>query len=281
MRNFTASKLDLLDRMSADHRLSATDFRVAYRVFSYMDAHSGACFPRQETIAADLGVTDRTVRNSLINLRACGWLEIEERALPKGRGKSNFYRFQDATKGSTVPVNNTITGNVLPVNGATTGSLEPDFRKRDSGAPNKEHVEDNTLYRGEARERTINPERGTRLPENFSPDRSIALAEGMTAEEAQRSALNFIDYWKAKPGAAGRKLDWGAAWRIWARKDAAKAERNWPDRQQRSNGNGSKPKQQDWAAFLKNESEAHQRKGDAAHGAEPWIRPRLPPGNTR
>jgi len=55
----------------------------------------------------------------------------------------------------------------------------------------------------------------------------------MTVKEAQRSALNFLDYWKSKPGAAGRKLDWPATWRMWARKDAAKVQRNGPDHQQR------------------------------------------------
>ncbi|MGO6880694.1 helix-turn-helix domain-containing protein [Rhizobium ruizarguesonis] len=276
MRKFTASKLDLLDRMSADHRLSATDFRLAYRVFSYMDAHSGACFPRQETIAADLGVTDRTVRNSLVNLRACGWLEIEERALPKGRGKSNFYRFQDATKGSTVPVNNTITGNVLPVNGATTGSLAPDFRKTDSGASNKEHVgKKNTLNRGESRKRELAPDRGTRIPDDFQPDLSETLKFGFTSDEASLEADAFRDHWRAKPGADGRKLDWPATWRNWCR-------REWKFRQQRRNGNGGKPKQQDFASFLKNESErAHQHRGDGHGAAEPRSRPRIPPGNPR
>lgn len=280
MKKFAAWKLDLLDRMSADSRLSATDFRVAYRLFSYMDAATGDCFPRQDTIAADVGLTDRTVRKALVSLSSCGWLKIEQRPTPKGRGKSNLYHFGDVATGNKVPVNGVITGATVPVNASTTGNSAQDFRKTASAASIDEHVERNSLDRREALKRTTPRERGTRLPENFSPDRSVALAEGMTAEEAQRSALNFLDYWRAKPGAAGRKLDWAATWRVWARNDAAKATRNGPDRQQRSNGNGSKPKQQDFANFLNNESEAHQRKG-GAHGAEPWIRPRLPPSNSR
>ncbi len=210
MRGFAAWKFDLLDRMSTDRRLSATDFRVAYRLLSYMNAETGACFPKQEAIADDVGVTDRTIRLSLVNLRACGWLRIEERQLPNGRGRSNFYLFENGT-----------TGNGVPVNGATTGNSPRDFRKKDSSAPPiYEHVNGNTKGGKRAA-----PERGTRLPENFSPDLSVALAEGMTVTEAQRSALNFLDYWKSKPGAAGRKLDWSAAWRIWARKDAAEANR--------------------------------------------------------
>jgi hypothetical protein len=154
-------------------------------------------------------VTDRTVRSALANLRACGWLKIEERPLAKGRGKSNRYHFKDATTGHRVPVNNTTTGSTVPVNDATTGNSAQDFRKTNSGAPPLDkHVERNTLDKGEARKHATTPERGTRIPENFSPDLSVALAEGMTTEEARRSALNFLDYWKSKPGAAGRKLDW-------------------------------------------------------------------------
>lgn len=228
MRSFAAWKLDLLDRMSVDRRLSATDYRVAYRLLHYMDAATGNCFPKQETIAADLGVTDRTVRKALVDLCACGWLQIEEWSPRKGRGKSNLYRFQDVTTGSAVPVNDTDTGNRIPVNDATTGNSAQDFRKKGSSASNIEHVE-NTLDKGETRTRAAT-ERGTRIPENFSPDLSVALAEGMTPQAARRTALNFLDYWKAKPGAAGRKRDWAATWRVWARTDAAKAERQGPDR---------------------------------------------------
>lgn len=232
MRSFAAWKLYLLDRMSVDRRLSATDYRVAYRLLHYMDAATGNCFPKQETIAADLGLTDRTIRNALVDLCACGWLEIEERSPRKGRGKSNLYRFQDVTTGSAVPVNDATTGNRTPVSDRTTGKSAQDFRKKDSGAPNIQHVEENTLNKGRTRKRAA-PERGTRIPENFSPDLSVALTEGMTHQEARRSALNFLDYWKSKPGAAGRKLDWSATWRVWARRDAAKTGRNEPGRESR------------------------------------------------
>jgi len=30
----------------------------------------------------------------------------------------------------------------------------------------------------------------------------------------------FVDYWRAQPGAKGRKTDWQATWRNWCRKDA-------------------------------------------------------------
>lgn len=202
MRGFAAWKLDLLDRISVDRRLSGTDFRVAYRLLSYMDAETRECFPRQETIATDLGVTDRTVRLGLANLRACGWLESEERPLPKGRGKSNFYHFRDAT-----------TGNGVPVNGATTGNSAQDFRKKISGAYIDEHVEKNTLTR-ESAKRTPRA-RAIPLPDNFAPDMQVALAAGMDHAEAERQAAIFLDHYRAK-GTPMR--DWKAAWRNWIRR---------------------------------------------------------------
>ncbi|MBB2709761.1 helix-turn-helix domain-containing protein [Rhizobium sophoriradicis] len=227
MKKFTTSwKLDLLDRMSADHRLSATDFRAVYRLLHYMDAETRNCFPRQETIAADLGVTDRTVRNSLVNLRACGWLKIEERQLPKGRGRSNFYYFLDPTTGSAVPVNNTNTGNGLPVNGATTGNSGREYRKTASGASKEEHVERNTLNRESAK---LVP-RDRLLPGHFKPDLGVALSAGMDHAEAERQAAMFVDYYLAK----GKPVrDWNAAWRNWIRRVPDFARRpNGPDRQQ-------------------------------------------------
>ncbi|WEX87185.1 helix-turn-helix domain-containing protein [Sinorhizobium garamanticum] len=213
MRGFAAWKLDLLDRMSVDRRLSGTDFRVAYRLLSYMDAATGDCFPKQETIATDLGVTDRTIRKALANLRACDWLRVEERPLPKGRGKSNLYHFGDATTGSTVPVNDTNTGNEIPVNDATIGNSAQDFRNKISGASNKEHVEKNTLNRESAKRAPR--ARAVPLPDNFLPDMRVALAAGLDRAEAERQTAIFLDYYRAK----GKPMrDWNAAWRNWIRR---------------------------------------------------------------
>ena len=72
----------------------------------------------------------------------------------------------------------------------------------------------------DAREKRAPPaDRGTRISPEFDPDPAIAIAEGMTPEQAARTAANFRDYWTAKPGAAGRKVDWAATWRVWCRRE--------------------------------------------------------------
>lgn len=59
--------------------------------------------------------------------------------------------------------------------------------------------------------------RGTRLSDDWQPDvedRAFAEQQGLDADTI---AAEFRDYWIAKPGAAGVKLDWPATWRNWCR----------------------------------------------------------------
>ncbi len=59
--------------------------------------------------------------------------------------------------------------------------------------------------------------RGSRIPEDFEPDLSVAVALGLSEQEAVNERAKFRDYWTSKPGAAGRKSDWPATWRNWCR----------------------------------------------------------------
>lgn len=60
-------------------------------------------------------------------------------------------------------------------------------------------------------------QRGTRIPEDFSPDLDWAVAQGLSKRDAESQAQRFRDYWRGKAGAAGVKLDWPATWRNWVR----------------------------------------------------------------
>lgn len=62
--------------------------------------------------------------------------------------------------------------------------------------------------------------RGRRLPEDWQPsheDRSFALGLGLNPTDI---APQFADFWHAKAGAGGRKVDWSATWRSWCRREA-------------------------------------------------------------
>jgi hypothetical protein len=60
--------------------------------------------------------------------------------------------------------------------------------------------------------------RGSRIPDDFKPDIEAAVSEGLPRHEAERQALSFCDFWRAKPGKDAMKLDWPATWRMWFRR---------------------------------------------------------------
>ena len=70
--------------------------------------------------------------------------------------------------------------------------------------------------------------RGTRLPDGWTPDPDLlvwtrAERPAWSEEHTSRILEGFRDYWRAAPGQRGVKLDWGATWRNWVRKEAAEA----------------------------------------------------------
>lgn len=62
--------------------------------------------------------------------------------------------------------------------------------------------------------------RGTRLPDGWQPDQALADWTRANAPAAANAleVERFRDYWAAQPGAKGRKADWAATWRNWARR---------------------------------------------------------------
>ena len=62
--------------------------------------------------------------------------------------------------------------------------------------------------------------RGTRLPDGWQPDQALADWTKANAPAAANAleVERFRDYWTAQPGTKGRKTDWAATWRNWARR---------------------------------------------------------------
>ena len=89
-QSFTSWKLHLLDAISMDPRVTATEFRVAYRLLQHANAETRAIFPSQERIASQIGAKERAVRAAIAGLVEKRWLTISRpnRRLP------NLYRFE-------------------------------------------------------------------------------------------------------------------------------------------------------------------------------------------
>ncbi|WP_131827714.1 hypothetical protein [Mycolicibacterium conceptionense] len=62
--------------------------------------------------------------------------------------------------------------------------------------------------------------RGCRLPDEWMPDETLIaeMREQCPGVDLKREHQKFTDYWRAQPGAKGRKTDWPATWRNWIRR---------------------------------------------------------------
>ena len=72
--------------------------------------------------------------------------------------------------------------------------------------------------KGESAPRSASPPRratGERLPNDWKPEEPH-----YAGTDPSVTLPRFVDYWRAQPGAKGRKTDWQATWRNWCRKDA-------------------------------------------------------------
>lgn len=61
--------------------------------------------------------------------------------------------------------------------------------------------------------------RGTRLPLDWQPTEDGRDFAHNLGHDPDVILAGFRDFWIAKPGAGGRKLDWDATWRNWCRNE--------------------------------------------------------------
>lgn len=98
-------------------------------------------------------------------------------------------------------------------------------RKRDvvvtSHVTNSDALEQNRTE--QIQNRTEKAGRGTRLPADWqpSPDDLRWAHDARPDVDAKREVECFRDYWIAKPGKDGVRLDWSATWRNWIRRSNA------------------------------------------------------------
>lgn len=64
---------------------------------------------------------------------------------------------------------------------------------------------------------------GTRIPDDFAmtPEMIDWGRENFPGLNGESITAEFVDYWRAVPGAKGVKLDWPATWRNWVRRRGA------------------------------------------------------------
>ena len=63
-----------------DSRLSSNDVRVYYKLVSYMNRHTGSCFPRHATISKGIGLSRSTIYRSILHLAKLGYVKITRKS---------------------------------------------------------------------------------------------------------------------------------------------------------------------------------------------------------
>lgn len=85
-----AAKFQWIEQLTADGALSALALRIALRLMvAYLNATTGDCWPSQETLAGDLGVSVDGIRKAVGQLSCGGHLQV---TVGRGRRVSTRYR---------------------------------------------------------------------------------------------------------------------------------------------------------------------------------------------
>lgn len=132
--------------------------------------------------------------------------------------------------------------------GATSSSApsrKPEGSPKDSGVgvgveeERKKEAAPNGAAKKEARPK-VSPSLAKRIPPAWfasEADRAYAAGKGLTPPEIDGQEDAFRDFWLARGGEKGRKLDWAATWRTWIR-------RNLEDRDERKSRAGGGRREQ-------------------------------------
>ena len=176
----------------------------------------GRCWPSQELLSGECGVSVRALSDHLKGLEDDGFITRDTQHRGRGNGSRTIYTLRlQALK--FAPENNAPAeiASAIPVE--CTGST-PRVKKN--------LQEPTTLKDRDAPCSSERTGKGTTLPDDWllpdewaSDARSIALKakQPIRDTEIENEADKFRDHWHSKPGAAGRKLDWRATWRNWFR----------------------------------------------------------------
>jgi DNA-binding Lrp family transcriptional regulator len=178
----------------------------------------GGIYPSQATIATEMGLSERTVRAALKELEQLGVIERIRRRASEGKSTTlttGYMLHPNGTVGSELPAM-VAAGLELPANSdEATGKIE-------QVTPS---IEEEPV-----KKKAATPKRASRINPDFKLDESMlewarAKAPSVSIETETE---NFVDYWTARPGAGGVKLDWPATWRTWMRRSHERGvERGW------------------------------------------------------
>lgn len=173
----------------------------------------GVCWPSAATTAKRTGLFDRSVRRTIAELEALGFLSRKFQT-----GKPTFYQLNPCP--TDTPVAKTPVRKTRP-----PLSHRPQPLSEESMTP----VTGVNITVSNHQEPSVEPKdlvvakattKGTRLPVDWALPKELgnwALEQGLNKQQVILEGEKFRDHWIAQAGAKGRKADWPATWRNWVR----------------------------------------------------------------
>lgn len=176
---------------------------------------AGRCWPSQELLSGECGVSIRALSDHLKALEDDGFISRDTQHRGRGNGSRTIYTLHvQALK-------------LAPENNAPAEIADAILVECTGSTPRvTNHQEPSINGKGGAQPERANSKQGSVLPADWflpvewaSDARNIAIKanQSISDNEIEYEADKFRDYWVSKPGAAGRKLDWRGTWRNWVR----------------------------------------------------------------
>jgi predicted transcriptional regulator len=63
-----------------DDKLTSNDKVIYYKLVSYMNRHTGSCFPRHATISKAIGLSRSTIYRSILHLAKLGYVKVKRKS---------------------------------------------------------------------------------------------------------------------------------------------------------------------------------------------------------
>lgn len=236
------NKFEYIKAVIGNRNISNAEFRTLIALWLFADADSFTAYPSVSAISKLLGKSQRAVSRDIAGLEKAGVLK------PGRRGGKNTGTTVRKLLAPSVPDSQHehvdhdqgVHMNML----ITDQDVHPQHDQGVHVTPDQDVHVNRSMNRSMNRsgsgvanadapapvENPKQPKRGTRLPDHFKLDQATI---DWTTKQPNPHKINpnteyekFRDYWRAKPGKAGIKLDWDATWRNWWRKALEYAQRD-------------------------------------------------------
>ncbi|WP_375791102.1 hypothetical protein ACE102_03170 [Bradyrhizobium sp. vgs-9] len=249
-RSFAGRRFNWLQQIASDRDLPLPALHVAVVLANKLHSKPGEHFFTawlfQETIAAELDVSDRAVRTSIAALKKRGYLTVIQR----GHHQSAIYKplLKPDETGTDLPASEQSdrneTSGLRDLDRNVSSGLKPSDRKfcdSQTGIklPGEEDDEEDDLREEDesatkTKGKVTRSKNGRRRPQTSPPEgfhlsadleEYAARTAGWKLGRASAEFDRFLDYWRSK---GALFADWDAAWRNWVRKGTEIDKRNQP-----------------------------------------------------